>query len=234
MSLFDNENVQELLNGLIRIGEVSSVNSEKCTARVVFDDDDSIVSYDLAILQRNTFQNKDYQTVHVGEDVLCVFLPNGHEDGFIIGAFYAGEVTPPESSLDIRTIVFADGTKATYNRATHTLLIQDGETTVQIDRSRVAQSAPDEISLDSTTISITGSATVNVNGGSSINLVAPVVNLTMGATTMQLSGGGSTLKTPKLTIDGELECTGDVKAGGISLMNHTHPGDSGGSTGPAQ
>ena len=37
----DNEN----LNRLIRIGEVSSIDPDKCTARVVFDDDDSLVSY---------------------------------------------------------------------------------------------------------------------------------------------------------------------------------------------
>jgi phage gp45-like len=33
-----------------------------------------------------------------------------------------------------------------------------------------------------------------------------------------------------LTVNGNITVTGDVKAGGISLRNHTHGGDSGGST----
>ena len=40
--------------------------------------------------------------------------------------------------------------------------------------------------------------------------------------------------TGHLHVDGEITCTGDVVAGGISLRNHTHPGDSGGTTGGPQ
>ena len=87
MPLFE----QQPLPDLIKIGEVSSVDPEKCTARVVFDDEDSLVSYDLQILQRNTYENQDYQMVHPGEDVVCLFLGPGQEDGFIIGSLYAGE-----------------------------------------------------------------------------------------------------------------------------------------------
>lgn len=36
------------------------------------------------------------------------------------------------------------------------------------------------------------------------------------------------------TITGGITTTADVIAAGISLINHTHPGDSGGTTGPAQ
>ena len=80
-----------------KIGEVSSIDPSACTARVIFDDEGSIVSYDLPVMQRNSFANKDYQMPDVGEDVLCLFRGNGFEDGVIIGSFYAGEVAPPES-----------------------------------------------------------------------------------------------------------------------------------------
>ena len=40
--------------------------------------------------------------------------------------------------------------------------------------------------------------------------------------------------TGNLHVDGEITCTGDVVAGGTSLRNHTHPGDSGGTTGGPQ
>ena len=55
MGLFEHSGLPEKLNDLIRIGEVSSINPAKGTARVVFDDDDGTVSFDLPILQRNTF-----------------------------------------------------------------------------------------------------------------------------------------------------------------------------------
>ena len=45
---------------------------------------------------------------------------------------------------------------------------------------------------------------------------------------------GNLTITGDLHVDGEITCTGDVVAGGISLRNHTHPGDSGGNTGPPQ
>ncbi len=40
--------------------------------------------------------------------------------------------------------------------------------------------------------------------------------------------------TGHLHVYGEITCTGDVVAGGISLRNHTHTGDSGGTTGVPQ
>ena len=56
-----------------KIGEVSSINPARCTARVIFDDENSMVSYDLPIMQRNSFGNCDYQMPDIGEDVLCLF-----------------------------------------------------------------------------------------------------------------------------------------------------------------
>lgn len=106
MSLF---NEQETDKVLLKIGEVSSVNPATCTARVVFDDDDSLVSGDLQILQMNSLKNKGYWLPDVGEDVVCIFLGTGVEEGFILGATYAGAVKPPVNSQDKRAAHFSDG-----------------------------------------------------------------------------------------------------------------------------
>lgn len=45
---------------------------------------------------------------------------------------------------------------------------------------------------------------------------------------LAVSGGGGA------SVEGSLSTTGDVTAGGISLQTHTHPGDSGGTTGAPQ
>ncbi|MFQ9492543.1 MAG: hypothetical protein ACLR0N_17755 [Bilophila wadsworthia] len=51
-----------------------------------------------------------------------------------------------------------------------------------------------------------------------------------GLLSMQSQGGGATTA----TLAGSLNATGDVTASNISLNSHTHPGDSGGTTGGPQ
>lgn len=196
MDLFGNENIQELLNGLIKIGEVSSVNYANGTARVVFDDDDSVVSNDLPVLQRNTIANMDYVMPDVGEDVLCVFLPNGVEEGFIIGSFYAGEITPPESSGSKRTVVFSDNTKISYDRETHQLSVKIGETTITADGQNITANAP---------------ANANIKAGGVATVEAPTIELK-----------GNVNITGSLTVSQNVQAA-DVKTAAVASVNaHTH------------
>lgn len=111
----------------IRIGEVSSVDPAKCTARVVFDDEDGYVSDDLPIVQRNTQNTKDYWLPAVGEDVICLFLPCGEEDGFILGSFYADEIEPPTSSETKRYTEYPDGTVTEYDWESHKLTVKGAQ-----------------------------------------------------------------------------------------------------------
>lgn len=169
MPLFDNENVQEILNGLIKIGEVSSVDYAAGTARVVFDDDDSVVSFDLQVLHRNTIANKDYAMPDVGEDVICLFLPSGTEEGFILGSVYAGEITPPETSGAKRTVEFSDGTRISYDRETSQLDIKIAGTTISANKESVKVNTSGEVlitgagsaKITSPTITLEGNVTIN-------------------------------------------------------------------------
>lgn len=111
----------------IRIGEVSSVDPAKCMARVVFDDEDGYISDDLPIVQRNTQNTKDYWLPAVGEDVICLFLPCGEEDGFILGSFYADEIEPPTSSETKRCTEYPDGTVIEYDWEAHELKVTGAE-----------------------------------------------------------------------------------------------------------
>lgn len=133
--LFENDSAMEFLKSIIRIGEVSSVDAAKGTARVVFDDFDAVVSYDLQVVCRNTFSNRDYVMPDIGEDVLCVFLPTGTEAGFVLGSVYAGEVTPPENTIDKRTTEFADGARFSYDRAAHEFTGAIGEDTAIVSNT---------------------------------------------------------------------------------------------------
>lgn len=107
---------------LIRIGRVSAVDPARATARVVFEAQE-VVSYDLPVIQRQTLRNKDYYLPDVGEYVVCIFLPTGNADGFILGSIYTDDDQLPASSQDKRVVQFEDGTRIEYDRASHTLTI---------------------------------------------------------------------------------------------------------------
>lgn len=82
--------------------------------------------------------------------------------------------------------------------------------TVNCDTAKVV--ASQSVTVDTPTTTITGDATIKKN-------------LTVAG---KITGAGG------LSISGDVTATGDVTAGGISVQNHTHPGDSGGTTGKAQ
>ena len=199
MALFGNSSDGEAQSNIIRIGEVSSIDPAKGTARVAFDDEDSMVSYDLPVIQRNTLENHDYWMPDIGEDVLCVFLPTGSEDGFILGSFYADEIRPPASTENIRMVEFADGTKVSYNRESHELKATIDGTEIKANRD---------------TVDITGAKTVNVESATAINIKSTVITLTMGGTTMTLNGGNAIITTQNITFTGDMNCTGNAKING--------------------
>jgi len=206
------------LSDIIRVGEVTSVNPATMTARVTFDDDDGVTSFDLPILQRNTIKNRDHCCVDVGEDVLCLFLPTGIEEGFILGSFYAGEVMPPSNSRDVRMVEFSDGTKFFYDRSTHKL---------------TGNVKGDVMLTVSGTVSVQAEGAVTVKSPAPITLQAPVINLNGAINTSAEDGGSGTM-----TIRGDIRQTGsqmvsgDVVAGGISQTGHTHTCPDGETGGP--
>ena len=221
MPLFE----QQPLPDLIKIGEVSSVDPEKCTASVVFDDEDSLVSYDLQILQRNTYENQDYQMVHPGEDVVCLFLGPGQEDGFIIGSLYAGEIKPPEASLDRRTVVFSDDTRVCYDRQEHKLTVTIEGTEIVFNRQDGTITVPNAVTINCTTATVKASSSVTLDTPKTdITGVLNVTGLITGKGGLSVSGGsGAAVSvTGDMNLQGQVDASGDVKAGGISLMNHVH------------
>lgn len=233
MSLFTHEEALGRLNDLIKVGEVSSIDPARGTARVVFDDEDGTVSYDLPILQRNTYKTKDFHSVSVGEDVLCVFLPTGPEEGFILGSFYADEIAPPETVKDRRTTVFEDGTVIRYDMATHTATIWIEGTQIIADRHNVTVTAPSAVTVNCTNAIVKASAGVTIDTPKTdVTGALTVTGPITGKGGMSISGGSGGAAA---TITGTVKATGDVVAGSISLQGHTHKeqGD-GNSTSAAQ
>lgn len=216
-----------------KIGEVSSIDPARCTARVIFDDENSMVSYDLPIMQRNSFGNRDYQMVDVGEDVLCLFRGDGFEDGVIIGSFYAGDVEPPETTADRRTVVFKDGTRICYDRASHTLTVTIAGTVIVFDRQTGSITVPESASVFCKTALVQASESVTIDSPNTLftgNI--KVQGLITGQGGFTVTGGGGVVANCNIQLNGTLTATEDVVASGISLNSHTHTAPHGETTGP--
>lgn len=76
-----------LARNIIRVGRVSKVNQLNGTVQVLFKDRDNLISGDLPLLESSTIPN-------INDQVLCIFLGNGMEDGFCLGRFYSKENPP--------------------------------------------------------------------------------------------------------------------------------------------
>lgn len=196
---------------------------------MVFGDRDEMVSYDLPVMVRNTLKNKDYWMPDIDEVVLCVFLPIGLEAGFIMGGFYTKPVPRPATTGAKRVVEFEDGTRAEYDRATHTLLADvKGAAEIKTTGNLTAEVGQ--------ALEATVTTTASLTAGASVTITAPAIQLNGPVTIagpLALSGGGAG---DGAQITGDVTVTGDVTAGGTSLRQHTHdgvtPGD--GSTGGPQ
>lgn len=220
MNLFnDRESIEEKLHGLIRIGEVCDIDYATGTARVVFDDDDSLVSNFLQVIQRNTYDNQDYAMPDLGEDVVCIFLSSGLEEGFILGSVYAGEITPKESSGDVRSVIFSDNTKISYNRATHELKVTINGTSIKATQENVEVVTPNNANVTA--------ANIVANASSKASVKAPAVSIE-GEVTIN----GNVSIQGEVTTSSTITASGDVIGAGKSLSTHTHTGNMGSPTSP--
>ena len=221
-----NEEDRDAVLAILKIGEVTAQDPSKCKIRATFDDEDGKTSYWLPVLQRKTLEDKDYLLPDIGEDVLCAFFNEAEEAGFVLGSFYAGEIETPAQSVDIRVVKFKDGAEFSYNRDSHELRGAIGDTSFVLNRQMISISAPETISQDSNTSEISAESTVNINGGASVTIATPTLNLVIGSTTMTLNNSsasiesqlvdfkGNLIVTGNFSVEGNFSCTGNISAGG--------------------
>lgn len=176
------EQIRTFLMNIIRVGEVTETVPSKHMVRVAFPEDDD-VSHELPVICPNTKDNSDFHMPDVGEDVLCVFLPGGIEDGFVLGSFYTPEVARPTANQDERKIRFKDGTTVTYNRATHELDVVIEGTHIHADRAKVNITTPQEVNINTTNANITASGNINMQSGGDTTITAGGTLTLQGSTT---------------------------------------------------
>lgn len=140
------------INNLIRIGTISSINPKNAKARVMFEDRNNVVSKELPMLFQRTIGTQDYVIPKVGEQVLCLFLSNGLEEGYILGSYYTEKNIPPGNDENKRLIIFEDGTLLEY------------------DKGQITISATKDVNIISAeNINITAANNVTINGDLQVN-----------------------------------------------------------------
>ncbi|MEG1688134.1 MAG: phage baseplate assembly protein V [Hafnia sp.] len=186
-----------LIRQLIRVGVVSDIDEKGVTARVTFDDQDDVTSASLQVIVKNTDENADYWMPDVGEQVLCLFLPVGPQQGFILGSFYDETHTPPANTANKRVIKFKNGTRIENDRESNLLLIDAvGDVTVK---------ATGTVTIDAPETIITGNTTVK------------------GLLTFLGGMKGSSTGGAAAKISGNIEVTdGDIDVEGIKSKGHHH------------
>lgn len=165
--------------------------------------------------------------VKPGDECLIVFASRG-----IDFWWQSGGIQPP---AEVRMHDLSDGfaLMGTYSQPKRLANVSAGAVQLRSDDGQAyfelnpnshafTLSTPSDFSANVNAFKVTAS-TVTINA-SAFTVNAPSIALNG-----QITGGGSSGATANFT--GSVNVTKDVTAGGISLRNHTHPGDSGGTTG---
>lgn len=100
----------------------------------------------------------------VGEQV-AVISPGGDlAQGLVLPGVYQSSAAAPSASPDKDAMVYSDGTVIEYDRASHTLLADLGQSKIRASREEVLlQIGGVSISMTSSGIAIVGAVTVNGN-----------------------------------------------------------------------
>lgn len=218
------DQVLDILAQMVRVGFVVSRQPERMRVKVKLMDTTtaSLVSDWLPVLCPRAYSDKQYDLPDEGDQVLCVFLSLGLEQGFVLGAMY-GKEKPPVTSGDKWHRQFSDGTELEYDRKEHLL-------TASV-KGNVKASVEGNID-----ITVKGKLGANVQGkasltsATSIDLNAPAIGMGSnagGGTTATVTG--DTLQRGCITVE-----NGDVTVNNISFLRHRHNCPHGGTTGTPQ
>lgn len=203
-----NADINRRLENLIRFGTIKTVNPSKPIPLVTVDLDD-IVTPEIRFFNARSGDDSTWDPPSLDEEVM-VISPCGEigPTSVVFYGLYNNEHPAPSDDLNKKIRVFADGCIIAYDVSAHQL-------------SAILPSGGKAI--------VTADGGITVNGDTTINGNLQVNGST--AMTGNNTVGGSQLVRGSSHSTGAFSTEADVKAGSISLKEHKHPGDSGGTTG---
>ena len=206
-----NADANRRLENIVRFGTIKTINPSKPIPRVIVNLGD-IETPEIRCLNIRSGDDATWDMPSINEE--CVVISPCGDIGptsFVLYGFYNDDHPAPSDDLNKKIRMFADGCVIAYDVAAHHLsaVLPSGGTAV-----------------------LTADGGVTVNGDTTINGNLQVNGST--AMTGNNTVGGSQSVQGSSHSSGTFSSDGDVTASGISLTGHTHPGDSGGTTGGPQ
>lgn len=95
------QSIEEASNNTVRVGTVVNRDPANYRVRVEFKDNDGLVSYWCQVLALRSYKDKYFWMPEIDEMVLCLFLPYGHEQGFVVGSLYNKKDKPPAGDMEL-------------------------------------------------------------------------------------------------------------------------------------
>lgn len=195
-------------------------------AKVYFAEDNHVTDW-LPMLVKTSMKDKESWILNINEHV-CVVCNEFLEEGVILGAIHSDPEPADDGAAPSKfRKVFEDGSILEYDKSEHKL-------TAAI-KGDVLISADGNIDATSKDAVISASGNVEITA-QTCKITSPEITLA-GTVTVEgeLSAGGMTVKSTlggsgKMTGDGDINTTGDIKSNGISLAQHKHGGVSFGSS----
>lgn len=203
-----NADINRRLENLIRFGTIKTVNPSKPIPLVTVDLDD-IVTPEIRFFNAHAGNDSTWDPPSEDEEVI-VISPCGEigPTSVVFYGLYNNDHPAPSDDLNQKIRVFSDGCIIAYDISAHQL-------------SAILPSGGKAI--------VTADGGITVNGDTTINGNLQINGST--AMTGNNTVSGSQLVQGSSHSTGAFSTEADVKAGSISLKEHKHPGDSGGTTG---
>lgn len=211
---------ERILANMIRVGVIAQL--DEANARVIVRAGGLTTDW-LPWLTLRAGEDRTWWAPEPGEQVLVLSPYGDPAQAVVLPAIYQEAHPAPGSIKTTSRVAFKDGAFVQYDREGHhyhldvpaggSITLHIGSTTLLLEDGKATLTTP-ELLVDSPKSTFTGA--VNVQG-----------LLTYMAGMVGKGGSGATA-----SIQGSVAVTdGDVTADGVSLKGHTHPGDSGGTTG---
>ena len=225
-------------------GIISDIDETSVRVRVTLPECDNLKSNWLAVLKRNSQDNKDYWLPDMGEQVEVLLDDNG-EDGVVLGAVYSTVDTAPVASRDKRYVQFSDGAAFEYDRSTHQLTINGGIEKIVIEvingtcltspnveiKAQQVTVTSDTVDVKATDVSI--DATKVEVKAAAVTVDAPMSTFTGNVTVMKkltwLGGmagsggiGNAATITGNVNVIGNVQASGALQDSGGNSNHHSH------------
>ncbi len=200
---------------VLRIGKISSVNYEKGTARVTYEDRDGATTVELPFIAW------EYWMPEIEDMVVTGHLSNSSTSAVILGRLWHDEHRPIEGKEGIYRKEYEPTQGAAYERydsEAKSLKVVAGGVTLTLQGGTLAVSGNLTVSGD---LSVTGKLNVTgaIEAGGTVKAGGDI-------------SGPNLALTGSASVAGSVTATGDVTAAGISGKSHTHTAPYGETSGP--